>query len=174
MDTTAVLAEREEVRSDLSAERLAAANIHPDTRLATDYLNHFNEVVMLIDLLPDMPDFAPEVVGWQPCSYEDHFRQSTFKGKDLAIQAYGTVEPERRAALEETLAGVDQCIAEIQRLILDAPADLPLESIADITEMRIKPLLSHAMGLVNGAAIVAVEEDASGQAQSAVDALFDA
>lgn len=160
-------------QDDLSVARLAAANIHPDTRLATDYLNHFNEVVMLIDLLPSMPDFAPEVVAWRPCSYTEHFHRSSFKGKALAIRAYATVEAERRGALEDTLEGVDHCLAEIQRLILDAPADLPLEAIADITEMRIKPLLSHAMGLINGAAIVAVEEDASGQAQSAVDALFE-
>ena len=28
----------------LSAEALAAANVHPESGLATDYLNHFNEV----------------------------------------------------------------------------------------------------------------------------------
>jgi hypothetical protein len=33
----------------LSPERLAKANISPVTGLATDYLNHFNEAIMLLD-----------------------------------------------------------------------------------------------------------------------------
>ena len=40
----------------IDAERLAAANINPKTRLASDYLNHFNEAIMLLDLLPSMPE----------------------------------------------------------------------------------------------------------------------
>ena len=50
----------------LSADALKAANVHPDTGLATDYLNHFNEVVMLLEMLPDMPDFAEDVLAWEP------------------------------------------------------------------------------------------------------------
>ena len=34
-------------------EVLRAANISPDTLLATDFLNHYNEVAMLMDFLGD-------------------------------------------------------------------------------------------------------------------------
>ena len=37
------------------AARLRAANINPRTGLATDYLNHFNEAIMLLEMIPDMP-----------------------------------------------------------------------------------------------------------------------
>lgn len=40
------------------AERLRVANINPRTGLATDYLNHFNEAVMLLEMVPDMPECA--------------------------------------------------------------------------------------------------------------------
>ena len=30
--------------------------VHPVTGLATDYLNHYNEIVMLLDLVPSMPE----------------------------------------------------------------------------------------------------------------------
>ena len=48
-------------------------NIHQDTLLATDYLNHFNEIVMLLELVADMPDCLEDALEWQPKSYEDHF-----------------------------------------------------------------------------------------------------
>ena len=49
---------------ELAAERLEQANINPQTGLATDYLNHFNEVMMLLEMLPDMPDCAEDVLEW--------------------------------------------------------------------------------------------------------------
>jgi hypothetical protein len=159
--------------TDLSPDRLAASNIHPDTRLATDYLNHFNEVVMLIDMLRMMPDYAPDVVGWQPCSYIEHFRQSHFKERELAIAAYEATDPERRWAFEDTVAKLDAAMAALQRMIIEAPMDaLPLEALTDLSEMRIKPLLAHAMGLINGAPVRAIVTEDTGDAQSAVDALF--
>ena len=42
------------------AARLRAANINPHTGLATDYLNHFNEAVMLLEMVPDMPECAED------------------------------------------------------------------------------------------------------------------
>jgi len=156
-----------------SPARLAAANIHPDTRLATDYLNHFNEVVMLIDMLPMMPDCAPDVVAWLPRSYVEHFRRSHFKERDLAIAAYGAVDPARRAAFESTVRNIDKALGDVQRMITEAPMDaLPLEAVTDLTEMRVKPLLAHAMGLINGAPPVTLVTEDSGDAQSAVDAIF--
>ncbi len=51
------------------AERLRAANINPRTGLATDYLNHFNEAIMLLEMVPDIPECAEDFLGWQPLSY---------------------------------------------------------------------------------------------------------
>src|SRR3546814_1723486 len=31
-------------------------NINQNTLLATDYLNHFNEIIMLLEMLPSMPE----------------------------------------------------------------------------------------------------------------------
>ena len=38
-------------------------NIDPQTLLATDYLNHFNEIVMLLELIPDMPECFEDADG---------------------------------------------------------------------------------------------------------------
>jgi len=39
---------------------LRAANINPPTGLATDYLNHFSEAVMLLEMVPVMPECAED------------------------------------------------------------------------------------------------------------------
>src|SRR5262249_33673402 len=49
--------------------RLRAANINPRTGLATDYLNHFNEAIMLLEMIPDMPECAEDFLSWRPLSY---------------------------------------------------------------------------------------------------------
>ncbi len=59
-----------------SAAELMAANINPRTGLATDYLNHFNEAIMLLELIPDMPDCYELFLEWQPLSYAEHFIKS--------------------------------------------------------------------------------------------------
>ena len=64
---------------------LTEANIVPSTGLATDYLNVFNEAVMLFGLLSDMPDMIEELRNWQPMSYEKHFARSGFQAKDFDL-----------------------------------------------------------------------------------------
>jgi len=68
--------------------RASEANINEKTLLATDYLNHFNEFVMVLDLIPDMPECLEDAEAWQPKNYQDHFRDSAFSAKELAIEAY--------------------------------------------------------------------------------------
>ena len=55
------------------AEQLRAANINPRSGLATDYLNHFNEAIMLLEMVPDMPECAEDFLTWTPLSYAEHF-----------------------------------------------------------------------------------------------------
>src|ERR1700720_4918476 len=81
------------------AARLHAANINPRTGLATDYLNHFNEAIMLLEMIPDMPECAEEFLQWQPRSYREHFAASNFRARELAIEAYDSANPQIRTEL---------------------------------------------------------------------------
>src|SRR3546814_7715400 len=51
-------------------------NINQNTLLATDYLNHFNEIIMLLEMVPSMPECYRDAVEWRPKSYAQHFRDS--------------------------------------------------------------------------------------------------
>src|ERR1035437_6511937 len=80
----------------VAAARLAEANINPATGLATDYLNHFNEAIMLLEMLSSCPDCRDDFLGWRPMSYREHFLASHFKGRGMEIAAYEGAHPSVR------------------------------------------------------------------------------
>jgi hypothetical protein len=90
--------------------KLAAANINPESFLATDYLNHFNEIVMLLEMIPDMPELVEDTADWAPKTYVQHFLDSGFQAKDLAVSAYEIAPPTIRAALENICGEMDRLI----------------------------------------------------------------
>src|SRR4051812_49925783 len=90
-----------EAGSAARAAELQAANINPKTGLATDYLNHFNEAIMLLEMIPDVPECAEDFLDWQPLSYPEHFMASHFKARDLAISAYNSADPAVREEFDQ-------------------------------------------------------------------------
>jgi hypothetical protein len=54
-------------------------NINPVTGLSTDYLNHFTEAIMLLELLPAVPDCVADFLAWEPKDYREHFRSLPFQ-----------------------------------------------------------------------------------------------
>ena len=64
------------------APRLADANINPATGLSTDYLNHFTEAIMLLEMLSSCPECLDDFLGWRPKSYREHFAASRFSDRD--------------------------------------------------------------------------------------------
>ena len=75
-------------QASFNREQLRGTNINADTLLATDFLNHFNEVAMLIEMLPMMPEAIDDITSWKTWTYEEHFRRSGLRDADLAIAAY--------------------------------------------------------------------------------------
>src|SRR3546814_4071681 len=63
-------------------------NINQNTLLATDYLNHFNEIIMLLEMVPSMPECYRDAVEWRPKSYAQHFRDSCFSDAELRSEEH--------------------------------------------------------------------------------------
>lgn len=155
----------------LTAEALRAANINPNTGLATDYLNHFNEVVMLMEMLPDMPDCAEDVLEWAPADYPSHFANSTFKDKDLAILAYRAAPTAVRAHLETLILQIDGEVQRAQDMLRGVLDDESCRAAAQLATNSIKPLIIAASGAIHGQ-IWGEDEDQDESVQAGVDALF--
>ena len=158
---------------ELAAERLEQANINAQTGLATDYLNHFNEVMMLLEMLPDMPDCAEDVLEWQPLDYVDHFEISTFKDKQLAIKAYYAAPGFLREHLEAHVADIDALVGQIQEQ-LRASADTAsvAPEIAYRATHEIKPLIALAGAVIHGHVEPEATQHEGDGAQAEIDALF--
>lgn len=159
----------------LRPDVLAAANINPHTRLATDYLNHFNNVVMVLELVPDMPDMAEEVLGWAPASYEEYFRASHFRERDLAVAAYHAADHGIRDEFDAAITHLDCVMAEAMQLIERDPTEAVVaQRIRDIVNDRLKPGIAAASAIVNGAPLLTspMHEAGESEAQAAVDELF--
>ena len=134
------------------AARLKAANINPRTGLATDYLNHFNEAVMLLEMVPDMPECAEDFLTWTPLSYAEHFWASNFKARDLAIEAYESADPKVRADFDNLTASMTSILTAVGNAMREAQQDKTRATLAEQATAWVKPLVALAGGIINGSA----------------------
>lgn len=166
--------------------KLAEANINPETFLATDYLNHFNEIVMLLEMVPDMPELAEDAFDWAPKSYPQHFLDSGFQAKDLAVEAYEKAPGDYKEPF-------DQICGELDNLITSTLTGLQATNVVErgftpqaqtLLRMRIdavQGLLMKLNQIIHGKWDASEEQvevqleitDESAQTQAEIDALFD-
>lgn len=139
------------------AEQLRAANINPRTGLATDYLNHFNEAVMLLEMIPDIPECAEDFLGWQPLSYAEHFTASNFKARDLAIQAYDSADSRIRAEFDNITSAITSILTAVSEAMRKAQQDKTRARLAEQATAWVKPLVMQAGGVINGDGAADVE-----------------
>jgi hypothetical protein len=132
------------------AAALKAANINPNTGLATDYLNHFNEAIMLLEMIPDMPECADDFLAWEPLSYCAHFMASNFKAKELAISAYESADPEIRADFEQITDTMTSILTAVSQGMREASQPTTRAKLAEQAIGWLKPLVSAAGGVING------------------------
>jgi len=132
------------------AARLRAANINPRTGLATDYLNHFNEAVMLLEMIPDIPECADDFLGWRPLSYSEHFTASNFKARDLAIEAYETANADIRAEFDKIVNSMTSILTAVGAAMGQVHQDKTRAILAVQATGWVKPLVALAGGIING------------------------
>ena len=153
---------------DDRAARLASANINPATGLATDYLNHFNEAIMLLEMLESCPECADDFRAWRPMSYREHFAQPQYKHRAIAIDAYERADPAARQYLD-TLANAMTDVLQATRKAL--AADLPPRAavqLAERTAAWLRPLVARAAAVINGEA----DTEAALAPQAVIDRLM--
>lgn len=156
---------------------VAGTTINPTTLLATDYLNHFNEIVMFLDMMADMPECFEEARAWRPKSYQEHFAASVFPYKELAIEAYEHAPTEYRAPLDEVVEDMNRLVA---RTLQDLEALDPGLETADPERIRLvtgeasrelQTLIARASAFINGQ--MCSPSGGGTLDQSAIDSLFD-
>jgi hypothetical protein len=135
-----------------SAAHACEPHVNPATGLATDYLNHFNEAIMLLEMLSSCPDCLDDFLAWRPMTYREHFAASRFKGRDQAIAAYEAADADVRKSLDG-LAATMTAMLEATRAALRS--GIPPQAgglIAEAAAAWLKPLVARAGAVINGEA----------------------
>ena len=134
-------------------KRLVGSNVNEQTLLATDYLNHFNEVVMLIEMIPDMPECLEDALEWQPKSYQQHFRDSTLSEGELAAEAYERAPSCYRVPFDETVRQlnglIERSLGSIAKAI-EADESERLAVTVQTATQALQRLIEMANGTIHG------------------------
>jgi hypothetical protein len=152
---------------DAYCEKVVGTTIDGGTLLSTDYFNSFNEVIMLLGMVPDMPEMLEDVRAWKFRTYEEHFRTSGLPFAQLAIEAYQFVPVDTRQRFEGVVGEMRETIEEACRTLNPFTEGEELERMklgaADFS-MRLQGLVDAGSAIVHGAELK--------MDQSAIDDLF--
>ncbi len=143
-------------------------NINEETLLATDYLNHFNEIVMILDLVPDMPECLEDAREWTAKSYVEHFRESTFTDKELAVFAYENSPAEYRVPFDDTVKQIHQIIEDglkdVERVAKTGDVEL-IRHVSGNVSHKVQRFIDMASAIIHG--------DARTMDQAEIDSILD-
>ena len=137
-------------------------NIHEDTLLATDYLNHFNEIIMLLGLVADMPECLEDALEWTPKPYEDHFSDSGFHDKALAILAYENAPRRYREPFDQLVTQMDATVLSSLSRIEQATKDNDMDRLSHIVSgvtRKLQRLVDVASAIIHGRVMVSGQDE---------------
>ena len=137
--------------------------VNPSSGIANDYLNLFNEVIMLIEQLPTMPDLQEDLFAWRSVSYENYFSRSPLAGSSSALDAYRNLDATFRRLFESSVSELDNratgAIAAIRLHIRHHGERAPQTLVALCAKcgLQLRDVLDRAISIVNTGAADSVE-----------------
>ena len=143
--------------------------INPVTGLSTDYLNHFTEAVMLMELAVGMPECLRDLDAWQPKTYAEHFATSRFRNREQIFAAYQIAHPTSRAVLDRTADLLNTLVVQDRELVRMHIGTANIEAVAGRAATRLRALIARAAAVINGTPVDGLDGDGP---QAAIDAMF--
>ena len=139
---------------DQLMQRLDGTIINKNTLLATDYLNRYNSVLMILEILPTDPYmFIEDILSWKPISYHEHFRTSGFRERDLAILCYDHCDKHIRHVFDHVVDQLDDVVKTmIEQLELEMKnkAEENINMICNDYMLHMRGLIEQAANIING------------------------
>ncbi len=106
------------MNSPLDARAMALVN--PESGIANDYLNHFNEILLMVENLPVLlPDMVDDILGWKPVSYVEYFKKSPLPGSAEALRIYDSLDQGFRTDFESMVELIDRIVLASIAVIAD-------------------------------------------------------
>jgi hypothetical protein len=141
---------------DREASGPGIPNINPFTGLSTDYLNHFSEALMALEMVRDMPECIDDLRTWRPKTYAEHFAGSRLSHRGEIVRMYEAAPRPLREALD--------ALADVLNARLAAARDAAVHRRpAGHAAAALRPLIAQLAALINGS---------MERSQAAIDAMF--
>lgn len=136
------------------AEIAARARIGVDavTGLATDFLNQFNEVSMLLDMIGSDPSLIEDLEAWRARDYIAHFAASGFADRHLVLEAYELSPPLTRRRFDALCGELADLLAQGLAFLSNcrtAGADAALAPAAEVLRDEVRTHLDRLDALIH-------------------------
>jgi hypothetical protein len=131
--------------------------VNPSSGIANDFLNQYNEVLLLVENLPVLlPEMVAELLSWKKKTYEEYFETSPLPGGDIAIKIYHSLNKDFRRRFESVTDKINNisetAIDVIGRRYLENNCDLDAEDVEifcqDISK-KLRDEIENATKIVN-------------------------
>lgn len=140
-------------------EARAACLINPASGIANDYLNMFNEILLMIENMPILlPEMVDDLEKWTPVSYREYFGRSPLPGSAKALKAYDNIDPVFRSAFERQISVVAEIAKESRATILamrKGQGEIDPDQITEpcqVLAIKLREALDTAADMVNNGA----------------------
>jgi hypothetical protein len=82
--------------------------VNPVSGIANDFVNQYNEILLLVENLPVLlPEMIEDLLAWKSRSYEEYFQTSPLAGGHLAIEIYHALDGAFRQRFESQIAKIN-------------------------------------------------------------------
>lgn len=141
--------------------------------LSNDYLNHFSEVLMLVELAAMDAEVIADLADWRPIDYASYFACSQLRRAPEARAAYQELCGTRREAFEQLVRAMDQLAMTAIRALRPPcePEDAAL--VADVTTPALRRLIAQASAFLNSGGRDLPDSSEVEEAQSVIDRLLE-
>jgi hypothetical protein len=142
-------------------------------RLSTDFLNRYNEALMLIEMATMDDGVLADLQAWRSLSYREHFAASSLRVAASALAAYDLVDPARAKAFEDACQSMDRLIQAVTALLSEEPRPADVPTIVMGASEAVRRLIAGLTQFINanGEIDIGLFDDKS--VQTEIDRLLD-
>lgn len=127
------------------------SGVNPATGLASDYLNHFYEPLLLLEHVGDDPDLLDDLAAWSPNSYIGHFGQSGRSDLHSVLAAYRNAQPVVRRRLDNIASEAGQATATaLQGLVHTARDGGNISKVAQSLAQMLRRYIHMLDSIIHG------------------------
>jgi hypothetical protein len=129
-----------------AADRVSAG---AEPQLSTDYLNHYGEALMLLEMVPADESILEDLRTWDFVDYRQHFEASPLRCAPSALLAYDRLASGRRKAFENLCRAMARLIHTVTAVLAERPDGGDVAMVVEVASEALRNLIARATQFIN-------------------------